>query len=121
MNWFKNRTHKENRRFIIFGTADFYPSISEDLLSRAISYARTLITNEDKAIDVIKLARKLLSFIKQRTWAKRGENQSFDVTIESFDWAEICEIVGIYLLEKLSPLLGKENFGLQRVFPIQKG
>ena len=32
----------------------------------------------------------------------------------SFDGAEICEIVAIYLLEKLSPLLGKENFGLYR-------
>ena len=32
----------------------------------------------------------------------------------SFDGAEICEIVGIYLLEKLSPLLGKEKFGLYR-------
>ena len=32
----------------------------------------------------------------------------------SFDAAEICEVVGIYLLEKLSPLLAKENFGLYR-------
>ena len=32
----------------------------------------------------------------------------------SFDGTEICEMVGIYLLEKLSPLLGKENFGLYR-------
>ena len=32
----------------------------------------------------------------------------------SFDGAEICEVVGIYLLEKLSPLLAKENFGLYR-------
>ena len=28
--------------------------------------------------------------------------------------AEICEIVGIYLLKKLSPLLEKKNFGLYR-------
>ena len=32
----------------------------------------------------------------------------------SFDGAEIYEIVGIYLLKKLSPLLEKENFGLYR-------
>ena len=30
----------------------------------------------------------------------------------SFDGAEICEIVGLYLLNKLSNLLGKENVGL---------
>ena len=34
--------------------------------------------------------------------------------MESFDGAEICEIVGIYLLKNLSPLSGKENFGLYR-------
>ena len=32
----------------------------------------------------------------------------------SFDGTEICGLVGIYLLEKLSPLLGKENFRLYR-------
>ena len=32
--------------------------------------------------------------------------------MESFNGAEVCKIVGIYLLEKLPPLLGKENFGL---------
>ena len=114
INWFKNLTHKENRRLIKFDIADFYPSISEDLLSRAISYARTIITIEDKVIDAIKLARKWLLFSKDGTWVKRGKNPSFDVTMGSFDWAEICEIVGIYLLKKLSPLLGKGNFGLYR-------
>ena len=114
INCFKNLTHKENRRFIKFDIAYLYPSISEDLLSRAISYARTIITIEDKVIDAIKLARKSLLFSKEGSWVKRGENPSFDVTMRSFDGAEICEIVGIYLLEKLSPLLGKENFGLYR-------
>ena len=34
--------------------------------------------------------------------------------IGSFDGDEICEIVGIYLLEKLSPFLGKQKFGLYK-------
>ena len=114
INWFKNLTHKENRRFIKFDIADFYPSISEDLLSRASSYARTIITIEDKVIDAIKLARKSLLFSNEGTWVKKGENPSFDVTMGSFDGAEIYEIVGIYLLKKLSSLFGKENFGLYR-------
>ena len=114
INWFKNLTHKENRRFIKFDIANFYPSISEDLLSGTISYARTIITIEDNVIDAIKLARKWLLFSKEGTWVKRGENPSFDLTMGSFDGTEICEIVGTYLLENLSPLLEKENFGLYR-------
>ena len=38
----------------------------------------------------------------------------FDVTMGSFDGAEACEIVGLYLLDKLSSLLGKDNVGLYR-------
>ena len=41
-------------------------------------------------------------------------NSLFDVTMESFDGAEICEIVGLYLLDKSSNLSGKENVGLYR-------
>ena len=34
--------------------------------------------------------------------------------MESFDLAEICELVGLYLLDKLSKLLGNDNVGLYR-------
>ena len=114
INCFKNLTCKENRRFIKFDVADFYLSILEKFLRRAISYAKFIISTKDKVIDATKLPRKLLLFSKEGTWVKRGENPSFDVTMRSFDDAQICEIVGIYLLERLLPLLGKENFGLYR-------
>ena len=64
INWFKKLTHKENRKFIKFDIADFYPSISEGLLSKTISYARTIITIEAKVVDAIKLAGKSLLFSK---------------------------------------------------------
>ena len=44
----------------------------------------------------------------------RKDNSSFDVTMGTFDETEICEIVGLYFLDKLSNLLGKENVGLYR-------
>ena len=37
-----------------------------------------------------------------------------DVTTGSFDGAEICELVGLYLLDKLSTLIGRKNVGLYR-------
>ena len=63
------------------------------------------MTIENKVIDAINLAWKSVLCSKEETWVKRGENLSFDVAMGSFDGAEICEIIGIYLLEKLSPLL----------------
>ena len=34
--------------------------------------------------------------------------------MRSFDWADVCELVGLYLLDKLSKLLRKDNVGLYR-------
>ena len=51
-------------------------------------------------------------FDHKDVWIKNSENPMFDVTMGSFDEAEIREIVGLYLLDKLSVLLHKENDGL---------
>ena len=32
----------------------------------------------------------------------------------SFDGAEVCELVGLFLLDQLAEILGKENVGLYR-------
>ena len=66
-----------------------------------------------KTLEAILLARKSLLFSKDEIWVKKDKS-SFDVTMRSFDGAEICKIVGLYLLDKLSNLLGKENVGLYR-------
>ena len=69
---------------------------------------------EDKVIYAINLARRSLLFNKDGTWIKEVENPSFDVTMSSFDGGEVCELVGLYLLEKLSPLLGIKTVALYR-------
>ena len=53
---------KSKYKFIVFDIKDFYPSIKETLLIKAINFAEKLvnITNEDKAI--IKLASKYLLY-----------------------------------------------------------
>ena len=38
----------------------------------------------------------------------------FDVTMGSFDGAEVCELVGLYLQNKLLSVMSKEQFGLYR-------
>ena len=38
----------------------------------------------------------------------------FDVTMGCYDGAEVCELVGLYLLDKLSSLLEKSQIGLYR-------
>jgi hypothetical protein len=38
----------------------------------------------------------------------------FDVTMESFDGAEVCELVGSFILNELSITFGKDHVGLYR-------
>ena len=47
---------------------------------------------------------------KKSSWAKKSSD--FDVTMGSFDGAEVCELVGLYLLSQLQHL--DMNVGLYR-------
>ena len=58
-------------------------------------------------------ARKSLLFNNGTTWIKKDSNL-FDVTMGSFDGAEICELVGLFILNKLATKYGKDNIGLYR-------
>ncbi len=49
-----------------------------------------------------------------QTWTKNDSNSLFDVTMGSYDGAEICELVGLFILNKLGQKFGKENIGLYR-------
>ena len=47
-------------------------------------------------------------------WVKKEGNPLFDATMGSYDGVEVCELVGLYLLGKLAPLIGTKNVGLYR-------
>ena len=103
INWFVNLQEKQNLVFIQFDIKDFYPSIRKDLLTKALNFASryTQITAEEKKI--IFQCRNSILFDQEKPWNKKGINQ-FDVTMGSWDGAEVCELVGLYLLSQLSDL-----------------
>ena len=113
IDWFKNIPDKSRSIFIKFDVCNFYPSISESLLDRSIAFARTCTTVSESDIAIIKHARKSLLFSKSGEWVKKDTNL-FDFTMGSFDGAEVCELVGLYILSKLQALLGQANVGLYR-------
>ena len=77
---------KNWKSFISFDIVDFYSSITESLL--------------DQTIDSL-------------PWVKRDSSNAFDVTMGSNDGAEICELVGLFILLKLKDTFGN-NIGLYR-------
>ena len=84
-----------------FDIENFYPSISKDLLERALKFACRFTTIPTATIDTIKHCRESLLFSQNNAWVKK-DNQEIDVTMGSYDGAEICEFVGLYLLEELT-------------------
>jgi hypothetical protein len=89
---------------------DFYPSISQKLLNEALAWASGLATITENDISIIKRARKSLLFGNGKLWTKKdGSNSLSDVTMGSFDGAEICELVGLFILNHLGKRFGKEN------------
>ena len=113
IDWFKNIENKAHCRFIKFDICEFYPSITETLLDKAIEFARMSTNIPDTELNIIKHSRKSLLFSNSEAWIKK-EGDLFDVTMGRFDGAEICELGGLYLLDKLSHLTGKDNIVLYR-------
>ena len=113
INWFKAIPDKYNHAFVTFGVCEFYPSITENLLAKALNYTSTLtsITKEERHIIIH--AKESLLYHKDFPWTKRNTNDMFDVTMGSYDGAETCELIGIYMLSLIKPML-HDQIGLYR-------
>ena len=57
-------------------------------------------------------ARKSLLFNEEGMWMKK--DGLFDVTMGAYDGAEVCELVGTFLLDKISEKYGKNSISLYR-------
>ena len=58
--------------------------------------------------------RSLLHDNNGKTWVKRDAQKQFDVSMGAFDGAEICELVGLYILHQLEKKLNLHSIGLYR-------
>ena len=103
IEWFEKLENKKNLVFIQFDIVEFYPSISEELLKKALEYAKGYIKITAQDIKIILQTKKAFLFNSDQPWIKKG-NKTFDVTMGSYDGAEVCDLVGLYLLSQLGNL-----------------
>ena len=95
--WFQNIIHT----FTIFDIQEFYPSIGEKLLKDAVLFAQTHANIIRKDIEVIFHCRRSLLFHNNEPWIKKDSNGDFDVTMGSYDGAEVCELAELFMLKEL--------------------
>ena len=72
----------------------------------------TEISEED--INIIRHSCKSILSCNGRTWEKKDAVDLFDIPMGSFHGAEVCDLVGLYLLNKLSTIFDKRDCGLYR-------
>ena len=93
---------------------EFYPSITKEIVGKSFNFAKSLTTISGDELRNIKHCRKSLLFLGDNPWKKKNTNDCFDVTMGSFDGAEVCELVGLYILNSLTAITGKNETGLYR-------
>ena len=114
LGWFKGREDLgQGFKFISYDIESFYPSINEELLNRALKFAARYVDISDDDWKVIHHSRKSLLFdLNGEVWHRKSS--IFDVTMGAYDGAETCEIVGLYMLDKVSTCIPRNNHGLYR-------
>ena len=56
----------------------------------------------------------LLMFdLENNSWVKKNKS-SFDVTMGSYDGPKVCELIGLFILNKISKIIDSKNVGLHR-------
>ena len=113
LTWFKTLKKSSNATFFKFDIENFYPSITEELLEKSLTYASNLVSISSKEKEIIFHSRKTFLFTEDSAWVKKAKN-SFDVTMGCYDGAEVSELVGLYILHQLEQLIPQDNIGLYR-------
>ena len=78
----------------------FYPSIKRGLVEKAISWAGEHIAIPRRDRDIIVAACNNLLFTREGAWVK-SDTGTHDITMGSYPGAEVCELVGLFMLDKL--------------------
>ena len=90
-----------------------YGSISQELLENSIKFASNYVKISEKERSAIMQAAQSFLCSNGNTWIKK-EGGTFDITMGGFHGAEVCEIVGLYLLSQLTEIIPKSQIGLYR-------
>ena len=113
LKWFSALKNKRDLTFLKFDIVSFYPSISEKLFAETVNWTNRISALTTEELAIVKHSRKSFLFSKGEPWLKKT-SKNFDVTMGAYDGAEVCELVGLYILNKLESLINQEYVGLYR-------
>ena len=108
---FRGLEKSSKTTFLKFDIDSFYPSISRELVVKSIKFARRTchISKEDESI-ILSSCNAFL-FSKDSVRKKKNCETLFDVAMGSYSGAEVSELVGLYLLNKMTVTRGPFKLG----------
>ena len=112
IDWYINIRGKRNSSFAEFDIENFYLSITLELLNNAIKFANQKCTLSKNDLSITMQSRQTLLFYGKQPWLKETVIENFDVPLGCYDGAEVCKLVGCYILNQLSTVMRKEILGL---------
>ena len=114
IKWFNSFNDKSHKCFINFDIKNLYPSIKKEHLIKANKIAEKYTTFNKQEIDTLMHTCQTIIFHDNRIWTKKTNNNNFDIAMGSFQGAEVCDLIGLYILSEISPITGLPNIGLYR-------
>ena len=113
IEWFKKLENKNSLVFFKFDINSYYPSITENLFNEALEWSKGYTTIPEEEIQILRHTRKSFLFYQDEPWVKKT-CENFDVTMGAYDGAEMCEFIGLYILNKLKSFIDQKQVGLYR-------
>ena len=81
---------------------------------KAVDYAKQFTNLTESDYNILIHCKKSFLFNGDSVWKKKDNAKNFDVTMGSYDGAETCELVGLFILSLLSSSIETRNVGLYR-------
>ena len=109
IHWFNEIQDKTDKYFIKFDIVSFYPSITKTTLLKAIEFGNKYRPIDKTETEIIMNACRTVLKFDNATWMKKNNQDDFDVPMGSFHGAELCELVGLYLLYKINKIFSEDG------------
>ena len=93
---------------------EFFPSISKCLVEKALWHPFKYKASTNATKNIIIHARKSVLFSNNQALQKKSGDTEFDVTMGSYDEAELSELEGLLILNSLNDMHGPNTSGLYR-------
>ena len=97
IKWFKSIENEIAYKFFKFDIVVLYPFIRENLLNIALQFAEEYAHIDPEQLSMIKHCRKFTLYEECKCRVKK-KNAVFNVAMWSYDGAEVCKLLGLFLI-----------------------